>query len=35
VIDFYKSEKKYAPIVGTGTVEEIFGRIAAVIDGLK
>ncbi len=35
VIEFYKSEKKYAPIVGIGTVEEIFARIASAIDGIK
>lgn len=35
VIDFYKAEKKYAAILGIGTVEEIFGRISAAIDGIK
>lgn len=32
VSDFYKSLNKYAKINGMGTIEETFGRIAAVID---
>ncbi len=34
LIDYYKEEKKYHGIHGMGTVDEIFGRIAAVVDSL-
>lgn len=35
VIDFYKTEKKYAPILGIGSVDEIFERISVAIDAVK
>ena len=35
VSDYYAAQGKYASVNGTGTMEEVFDRIAAVIDGLK
>ena len=35
VADYYAAQGKYASVNGTGTMEEVFSRIAAVIDGLK
>jgi adenylate kinase len=35
VSDFYKNKNKYAAINGMGTVDEIFGRISAVIDSKR
>ena len=35
VADYYASQNKYASVNGVGTMDEVFGRIAAVIDGLK
>ena len=35
VADYYASQNKYASVDGVGTMDEVFGRIAAVIDGLK
>ncbi len=35
VIEYYKKEKKYAPIKGLGSVDEIFAAISANIDSLK
>ena len=35
VIEFYKSEKKYASIEGVGSIEEIFNRINTAIDAVK
>lgn len=32
VSDFYKKKNKYAAIHGMGTIDEIFGRIATVLD---
>jgi len=32
VSDFYKNKNKYASIHGMGTIDEIFGRIATVLD---
>jgi adenylate kinase len=34
VSKYYKELKKYHPVKGTGTIEEIFGRICEVIDSL-
>ncbi len=34
VSDFYKTQEKYASIDGSGTMDEVFGRIAAIIDTL-
>ncbi|GAB1416566.1 adenylate kinase [Paludibacter sp.] len=34
VIEFYKSRKKYVPVDGLGTVEEVNNRIVEVIEGL-
>jgi adenylate kinase len=34
VIDFYKNEKTYHPIKGTGEIDAIFGRITEAIDGV-
>jgi adenylate kinase len=34
VIDFYKSEGTYQPIKGTGTIEEIFSRIADALEAI-
>lgn len=35
VADYYKTQRKYASVDGVGTMEEVFDRIAAVIDPLK
>lgn len=35
VADYYKAQRKYAAVDGVGTMEEVFDRIAAVIDPLK
>ena len=35
VNDFYKSLNKYVSVQGVGSIEEIFGRIMAVIDSVK
>ena len=35
VADYYAAQCKYASVNGTGTMEEVFGRIADVIAGLK
>ena len=35
VADYYASQNKCASVDGVGTMDEVFGRIAAVIDGLK
>ena len=35
VSDYYAAQGKYASVNGTGTMEEVFSRIAAVIEGLK
>ena len=35
VADYYASQNQYASVNGVGTMDEVFGRIAAVIDGLK
>ncbi len=35
VIDFYDKMHKYASIEGTGTIDEIFARICAVIEAVK
>lgn len=35
VSDYYAAQGKYASVNGTGTMEEVFSRIADVIDGLK
>lgn len=35
VADYYTAQKKYASVDGVGTMDEVFARIAAVIDGLK
>lgn len=35
VSDYYAAQGKYASVNGTGTMDEVFGRIATVIDGLK
>ena len=32
---YYAAQGKYASVNGTGTMEEVFSRIAAVIEGLK
>lgn len=34
VIDYYNNQKKYYPINGIGTIDEIFGRICNIIDKL-
>jgi len=34
VIDFYKQEGTYQPIKGSGSIDEIFARIAAVMDNI-
>lgn len=34
VSDFYKAQDKYASINGSGTMDEVFERIAAIIDAL-
>ena len=35
VADYYPAQQKYAAVNGVGTMDEVFDRIAAVIDGLK
>ena len=35
VADYYTAQQKYAAVSGVGTMDEVFDRIAAVIDGLK
>lgn len=35
VADYYTAQQKYASVNGVGTMDEVFDRIAAVIDGLK
>ena len=35
VIDFYRERKKYFPILGVGTVEEILARLSVQIDSIK
>lgn len=35
VADYYTARQKYASVNGVGTMDEVFDRIAAVIDGLK
>ena len=35
VSKYYKELGKYHPVNGTGTIEEIFGRIETIIDGLQ
>lgn len=35
VADYYAGQNKYALVDGVGTMNEVFDRIAAVIDGLK
>jgi len=34
VCNYYSKKGKYSPVDGTGSIEEIFDRISAVIDGL-
>ena len=34
VSDFYAAQGKYASVNGTGTMDEVFDRVATVIDGL-
>ncbi|MCM1249910.1 MAG: adenylate kinase [Alistipes sp.] len=34
VSDYYAAQGKYASVNGTGTMEEVFARVATVIDGL-
>ena len=35
VADYYTAQHKYASVNGVGTMDEVFDRIAVVIDGLK
>lgn len=35
VADFYKGQKKYYQVGGTGTIEEVFGELCSVIDKIK
>jgi adenylate kinase len=35
VIDFYSKQSKYKAIKGTGTIDEIFGRLCVAIDVVK
>ncbi len=35
VADYYAAQGKYASVNGVGTVDEVFDRIATVVDGLK
>ena len=35
VADHYRGQDKYAGIVGTGTIEDIFGRLKTAIEGLS
>ena len=35
VADYYAAQGKYASVNGVGTMDEVFDRIATVIDGLK
>ena len=35
VSDYYAAQGKYAAVNGTGTMDEVFDRVAAVIDGLE
>lgn len=35
VIDFYDAQGKFKSVNGMGTIEEIFGRLCNVIDGVK
>ena len=35
VADYYAGQNKYASVDGVGTMDEVFDRIAAVIDALK
>lgn len=35
VSDYYAAQGKYAAVNGTGTMQEVFDRIATVIDGLR
>lgn len=35
VADYYAAQGKYASVNGTGTMDDVFARIATVIDGLK
>lgn len=35
VADYYAAQGKYAAVDGTGTMDEVFGRIADVIEGLQ
>lgn len=35
LIDYYKKDDKYFGVNGVGSVDEIFGRITAIIDNLK
>lgn len=33
--DYYAAQGKYASVNGTGTMDEVFARVATVIDGLE
>ncbi|MEF2791368.1 MAG: adenylate kinase, partial [Alistipes dispar] len=35
VAEYYAAQGKYASVNGTGTMDEVFGRIADVIGGLE
>ncbi len=35
VSEYYAAQNKYASVDGVGTMDEVFGRITAVIDGLQ
>jgi len=35
VSDYYAARGKYASVDGTGSMDDVFGRIASVIDGLR
>ncbi len=35
VADYYAKQHKYSPIVGIGSIDEIFANICKVVDGLK
>ena len=35
VAEYYSAQGKYASVDGVGTMDEVFARIAEVIDGLK
>lgn len=35
VSDFYAAQGKYAPVDGIGTIDEVFDRIAGIVDNVK